>query len=173
MSKYSNHAFCFSPQSYLEGRSNLSTSCCSSFKEQDGGSSLSRPQSCTTGSSSVRPVCGTISAALCSTGQDSESDSCSSVGDFSLAVTGLRGNVSQGDPCFAGPLFKEVEFDERGEEDDPSAADSVNEGIIFYNDVCPVSPLVLCVAGVFFLYKSSELTCLFSFAPSENPTSRF
>lgn len=141
-------------ESFLEGRSDLSTSCCSRFKEQDGEPSLSRPQSYATGSSSVRnwreKVGGTIPA-LCSDGQDSESDSCSSLGDCSLALAGLRGNVSQGDPCYAGPLFKDVERDERQEEDDPSAADSVNEGIIFYNDVCPVSPLVLWVVGVFFV----------------------
>lgn len=144
-------------ESFLEGRSDLSTSCCSSFKEQDGGHSLSRPQSYTTGSSSVRnwrePVCSTIPA-HCSDGQDSESDSFSSVGDCSLALAGLRGNVSQGDPCYAGPLFKDVECDEREREDDPSAADSVNEGIIFYNDVCPVSLLVLSLVVVFFFCTS-------------------
>lgn len=43
------------------------------------------------------------------------------------------------DPCYAGPFFKDVERDVREVEDELSAADSfINEGIIFYNDVCSV-----------------------------------
>ncbi|XP_057673592.1 mitogen-activated protein kinase kinase kinase 14 isoform X2 [Corythoichthys intestinalis] len=66
-----------------------------------------------------------------------DSDSVSSTGDCSLALVGLRGSVSQGDPCYAGPLFKEVERttrEEKEEEDEWRSHESVpNEGIIFYN----------------------------------------
>ncbi|TNM96926.1 hypothetical protein fugu_015082 [Takifugu bimaculatus] len=66
---------------------------------------------------------------------DSDSDHLSSVGDCSLALAGLRGCVSQSEPCYAGPFFKEVKRDEREEEDERSGSDSViNEGIIFYNE---------------------------------------
>uniref|UniRef100_A0A3Q0S1R8 Mitogen-activated protein kinase kinase kinase 14a n=1 Tax=Amphilophus citrinellus TaxID=61819 RepID=A0A3Q0S1R8_AMPCI len=66
---------------------------------------------------------------------NSSSDSLSSLGDCSLALAGLRGCVSQGDPCYAGPFFKEVEREAREEEDEFSEADSVsNEGIIFYHE---------------------------------------
>ncbi|XP_035470607.1 mitogen-activated protein kinase kinase kinase 14 isoform X2 [Scophthalmus maximus] len=82
-------------------------------------------------------VCGPLSSVR-SLGQDSDSDSLSSLGDCSLALAGLRGSVSQGDPCYARPFFNAVERDAREEADELdelSAADSVsNEGIIFYND---------------------------------------
>ena len=79
-------------------------------------------------------MCPLPSLRLCE--QDSSSDSLSSLGDCSLALAGLRGSVSQGDPCYAGPFFKDVERDAREEEDEFFAADSVsNEGIIFYNEV--------------------------------------
>lgn len=70
----------------------------------------------------------------------SSSDSFSSLGDCSLALAGLRGCVSQGDPCYAGPFFKQVEREareeEEEEEDELSKVDSVsNEGIIFYHEV--------------------------------------
>ncbi|XP_042361122.1 mitogen-activated protein kinase kinase kinase 14 isoform X2 [Plectropomus leopardus] len=129
-------------ESSLGGRSDLSTSCCSSVEsseEQDRGPSLYGCQIYNTGSSCSplnwgNQVCGTLSS-LRSYGQDSDSDSLSSLGDCSLALAGLRGSVSQGDPCYAGPFFKDVERDVREEEDDFSADDSVNnEGIIFYND---------------------------------------
>lgn len=72
---------------------------------------------------------------------DSDSDHLSSVGDCSLALAGLRGCVSQSEPCYAGPFFKEVKRDETEEEDERSRSDSViNEGIIFYNEVCSLSP---------------------------------
>lgn len=71
-------------------------------------------------------------------GLDSDSDHLSSVGDCSLALAGLRGCVSQSDPCYAGPFFKDVKRDEREEDDELSRSGPVvNEGIIFYNDVCP------------------------------------
>lgn len=129
-------------ESSLGGRSDLSTSCCSSIEsseEQDRGPSLYSRQVYTTGSSCSPlnwrdQVCGPLSS-LHSYGQDSDSDSLSSLGDYSLALAGLRGSVSQGDPCYAGPFFKDVERDVREEEDELSASDSVvNEGIIFYND---------------------------------------
>ncbi|MEQ2204052.1 hypothetical protein XENOCAPTIV_007160, partial [Xenoophorus captivus] len=49
--------------------------------------------------------------------QDISSDSLSSVGDCSLALAGLRGVVSQADPCYAGPFFKDVEREARDNED--------------------------------------------------------
>ncbi|XP_070779180.1 mitogen-activated protein kinase kinase kinase 14 isoform X2 [Enoplosus armatus] len=118
------------------------TSCCSSTEsseEQDRGPSLYSRQIYNTGSSCSPlnwrdQVCRPLSS-LHSYGQDSDSDSLSSLGDYSLALAGLRGSVSQGDPCYAGPFFKDVEWDAREEEDELSAADSVsNEGIIFYNE---------------------------------------
>ncbi|XP_074512204.1 mitogen-activated protein kinase kinase kinase 14 [Sebastes fasciatus] len=128
-------------ESSLGGRSDLSSSCCScveSSEEQDRGPSLHRRQVYNTGSSCslnwVDPVCGPLSS-LHSYGQDSDSDSLSSQGDCFLALAGLRGSVSQGDPCYARPFFKDVERDVREEEDELSAADSViTEGIIFYNE---------------------------------------
>lgn len=76
--------------------------------------------------------------------QDSDLDSCSSDLDkYSLALAGLRGSVSQGDRCYAGPFAKdmerEYEGDEREKGDDASSADSViNEGLLLDDGVCPV-----------------------------------
>ncbi|XP_034450292.1 mitogen-activated protein kinase kinase kinase 14 isoform X2 [Hippoglossus hippoglossus] len=130
-------------ESSLGGRSSLCASCCSSVErseEQDRGPLLYSRQIYNTGNSGCSPlnwrhqVCGSLSS-LRSFRQDSDSDSLSSLGDCSLALAGLRGSVSQGDPCYAGPFFKAVERDAREEEDEFSAADSIsNEGIIFYND---------------------------------------
>ncbi|XP_074552727.1 mitogen-activated protein kinase kinase kinase 14 [Halichoeres trimaculatus] len=130
--------------SSLRGGGDLSSSsCCSSVEsseEQLRGPSPFSQQISNTGSScsplNWRPdqVCGPL---LSSYVQDSDSDSVSSLGNYSLALAGLRGCVSQGDPCYAGPFFKDVERDVREDEDeeDFSAADSVvNEGIIFYNE---------------------------------------
>ncbi|XP_034394339.1 mitogen-activated protein kinase kinase kinase 14 [Cyclopterus lumpus] len=126
----------------LGGRSGLSTSCSSSFEsseEQHGGPSPYSRQIYNTGSSCSPlnwgdPVCKPLSS-LHSYGQDSVSDSLSSLGDCFLALAGLRGSVSQGDPCYAGPFFKDVERDVREEEEKRSAAGSVStEGIIFYNE---------------------------------------
>ncbi|KAI3359570.1 hypothetical protein L3Q82_013974, partial [Scortum barcoo] len=120
-----------------ESSSDLSTSCCSSIEsseEQDRGPSLYSGQVYNTGSSWRNRVCGSLSS-LHSYGQDSDSDSLSSQGDYSLALAGLRGSVSQGDWCFTASFFKDVELDAREEEDELSATDSVsNEGIIFYNE---------------------------------------
>ncbi|CAL8273351.1 unnamed protein product [Lota lota] len=77
---------------------------------------------------------------LPSYGQDSNDDSSlSSVWDCPLALAGLRGSVSQGDPCFVGPFFKDVEKEVRVEEDEAekeewSSSPVVNEGIVFYNE---------------------------------------
>ncbi|XP_044036146.1 mitogen-activated protein kinase kinase kinase 14 isoform X2 [Siniperca chuatsi] len=118
------------------------TSCCSSIEsseEQDRGPSLYSRQIYNTGSSCSPlnwrdQVCSSLSSHH-SYGQDSDSDSLSSLGDYSLALAGLRGSVSQGDPCYAQPFFKDVEWEAREEEDELSAAHSVsNEGIIFYNE---------------------------------------
>ncbi|XP_051243152.1 mitogen-activated protein kinase kinase kinase 14 [Dicentrarchus labrax] len=129
-------------ESSLGERSDLSTSCCSSIEsseEQDRGPFLYSRLIYNTGSSCSPlnwrdQVCGGFSS-LHSYGQDSDSDSLRSLGDCSLALAGLRASVSQGDPCYAAPFFKDVERDVREEEDDFSAADSVpNEGLIFYNE---------------------------------------
>ncbi|KAF7661665.1 hypothetical protein LDENG_00256400 [Lucifuga dentata] len=126
----------------LDGRSNHSTSSCSSVESsevQDRGPPpysrqiYSRDSSCSPLGWRDQ-VCGPLSS-LHSYRWDSDTDSLSSVGDCDLALAGLRGSVSQGDPCYAGPFFKDVEKDVREEEEELSAADSVsNEGIIFYNE---------------------------------------
>ncbi|XP_077351900.1 mitogen-activated protein kinase kinase kinase 14 isoform X2 [Festucalex cinctus] len=125
------------------GRSPLSSSCCSSVEsseEEDVAAPIYRSKLYNTGSSCsplawAEPFPGTLHG-LCSYGPDS--DSLSSAGDCSLALVGLRGSVSQGDPCYAGPFFKEVERSAWEEEEDkwPSVD---NEGIIFYNEnILPV-----------------------------------
>lgn len=97
---------------------------------------------------------------------DSDSDHLSSVGDCSLALAGLRGCVSQSEPCYAGPFFKEVKRDEREEEDERSRSDSViNEGIIFYNEVRSLSPPLCSLDQGGF---ENEVLIL---VLSENPTS--
>lgn len=72
---------------------------------------------------------------------DSDLDSCSSKSaDYTLALAGLRGSVSQGDRCYAWPLAKDIEREyewERGEY--ASSKDSNrNEGLIFDDGACPV-----------------------------------
>lgn len=127
------------------GRTSISsTSCSSSFESseaQDRGPLPYGRQVYNRGSSCTPLVwndqlCSPFSN-LPSYGQDSDTDSSlSSVGDCTLALAGLRGSVSQGDPCFAGPFCKAVERDVREDEEELSATSSViNEGIIFYNDV--------------------------------------
>lgn len=76
--------------------------------------------------------------------QDSDLDSYSSNPfKYSLALAGLRGNVSLCDRCYAGPFAKdlerEYEGDEREKDNDASSAHSVgNEGLLFDDGVCPV-----------------------------------
>ncbi|KAF3845971.1 hypothetical protein F7725_003049 [Dissostichus mawsoni] len=118
------------------------SSCCSSVEsseERDRGPLLYSRQIYNTHSSCSpptwgEPVCVSLSS-VHSYGQDSDSDSLSSLGDCSLAVAGLRGCVSQGDRCYAGPFFKDVERGVRDEEDELSADYSVTtEGMIFDNE---------------------------------------
>ncbi|KAM9844297.1 mitogen-activated protein kinase kinase kinase 14 isoform 1-T2 [Aulostomus maculatus] len=125
-------------ESYLAGGSDLSTSYCSIIESSgDRGPLLYDTKLYNTRSSCSSlgwrdQVCRTLSSVH---SFEQDSDSLSSVGDCSLALAGLRGSVSQGDPCYAGPFFKDVERDAREEEDELSSADSVsNEGIIFYNE---------------------------------------
>ncbi|XP_061906031.1 mitogen-activated protein kinase kinase kinase 14 [Entelurus aequoreus] len=128
-------------ESFQGRRSPFSSSCCSSVescKEQDASPSLYSPKIFNTGSScsplSWTDFSSNAPHSLHSYGQ--ESDSFSSAGDCSLALAGLRGSVSQGDPCYAGPFFKAVERDawvEDGKEW-PSQDSVSNEGIIFYNE---------------------------------------
>lgn len=134
------------------GTGDFSTSCCSSIEnseEQDRGPPLyshsSIRQIYKTGSSCTpltwRPVevCKPLSSLLSSVhsfGEDSDSDARCSLGDCSLALAGLRGNVSQGDRCYAGPFSEDMKREAIEEEEELSAYDSVcNEGIIFYNEV--------------------------------------
>lgn len=139
------------------GRSDLSTSCCSSIEssaEQDRGQGYSKVSSCTPLICSPR----VHFPSLRSYEQDSSSDSLCSPGDCTLPLAGLRGNVSQGDSCYAGPFFKDVEREAREEEDELSMPDSPhNEGIIFYNDV-----LASWLLRSSFCLKcaSANLTCL-------------
>lgn len=110
----------------LEDRCSLGSPCI-------GGPSLTRPQSFVS------------SFTLCYDEQDSDLNSCSSSPEtYSLPLAGLRGSVSQGDRCYAGPFAKdmerEYERDEREKDDDASSTDSViNEGLILDDGVCPVS----------------------------------
>ncbi|TNN41172.1 Mitogen-activated protein kinase kinase kinase 14 [Liparis tanakae] len=123
-----------------ESRGDLSTSCSSSCEsseeEEDRGPSPYGRQIYATGSSCAPLHWGPPLSGLHSYGRDSASDSLSSLGDCYLALAGLRGSVSQGDPCYAGPFFKDVERDVREEEEEErSARGSVGtEGIIFYNE---------------------------------------
>lgn len=109
----------------LEDRCSLVSSCI-------GGPSLPRPQTFASGFTPRYDE------------QDSDLDSCSSdLNGLSLAMAGLRGSVSQGDRCYAGPFAKdmerEYERDEREKCDDASSADSViNEGLLLDDGVCPV-----------------------------------
>lgn len=136
----------------LRDTGDFSTSCCSSIEnseEQDRGPPLySHPSihhiyktgsSCTPLTWRQLEVCKPLSSLLSSVhsyGEDSDSDSRSSLGDCSLALAGLRGNVSQGDRCYAGPFSKDMEREAIEEEEELSAYDSIcNEGIIFYNEV--------------------------------------
>ncbi|XP_037112638.1 mitogen-activated protein kinase kinase kinase 14 isoform X2 [Syngnathus acus] len=122
-----------------QGRSSpLISSCCSSVKsseEEDVAPPVYGAKLYNTGSS-CSPLAwaelfpGT-SPSLCSYAPDS--DSLSSAGDCSLALVGLRGSVSQGDPCYAGPFFKEVARGAWEEEEDVWRSVD-NEGIIFYNE---------------------------------------
>ncbi|XP_061566874.1 mitogen-activated protein kinase kinase kinase 14 isoform X2 [Cololabis saira] len=128
--------------SSLASRSETSSSCCSSIEsseEQERETSRYRQQIYITGSSCSplnwpkQSVCSLSS--LPSYERDCSSDSLSGLENYSLPLAGLRGSVSQGDPCYAGPFFKEVERDAREEEDNSSDDYSAyNEGIIFYNE---------------------------------------
>ncbi|XP_062303344.1 mitogen-activated protein kinase kinase kinase 14 [Osmerus eperlanus] len=70
-------------------------------------------------------------------GLDGDSES---LGDFTLALAGLRGSVSQGDLCFAAPFSKDMETDVRkAEENELSASEpDINEGIVFNENIRPV-----------------------------------
>lgn len=121
------------------GRSRLRSSCCSSVESAEGedvapplyGTKLYNTGSGCSPLAWAEPFPGTL-CSLCSYGPDS--DSLSSAGDCSLALAGLRGSVSQGDACYAGPFFKEVERN-AGEEEEDTWQSVDNEGIIFYNKV--------------------------------------
>uniref|UniRef100_A0A8C7XBA6 Mitogen-activated protein kinase kinase kinase 14a n=1 Tax=Oryzias sinensis TaxID=183150 RepID=A0A8C7XBA6_9TELE len=132
----------FSPSCYERSfvpSPNCFTSSTGSLETQERRASLYPLLICDTGSSCsplnwpqsfCRPFSRPLSYEL-----ENSSDSLSSVGDCSLALAGLRGSVSQGDPCFAGPFFKDVERESTEEEDELSASSVIrNEGIIFYND---------------------------------------
>ncbi|XP_051904588.1 mitogen-activated protein kinase kinase kinase 14 [Hippocampus zosterae] len=120
------------------GRSRLRSSCCSSVESAEGedvvpplyGTKLYNIGCGCSPLAWAEPFPGTL-CSLCSYGPDS--DSLSSAGDCSLALAGLRGSVSQGDACYAGPFFKEVERN-TGEEEEEKWQSVDNEGIIFYNE---------------------------------------
>ncbi|XP_034045758.1 mitogen-activated protein kinase kinase kinase 14 isoform X2 [Thalassophryne amazonica] len=180
-------------ESSLGGRSELTTSCCSSIespKVQDRGPPLygrqiySRASSCSP-LGWRNQVCVPLFCPQ-SYEQDSDTDSLSNVGDCELALAGLRGSVSQGDLCYVGPFFKAVEQDAREEEDQPSAADSLsNEGIIFYNDkINPVdseykegAEYVLSEfikPGAYGeVYSAQDVSTCFRFAVKKIPLKRF
>ncbi|KAM3598356.1 uncharacterized protein V6R79_017034 [Siganus canaliculatus] len=130
-------------ESSVGEKSDLSSSWCSSIEsseEQDRGPAHYSQQVYITGSSCSPlnwedQVYG-LRSSHHSYGQDSDSDCFSSPGDCTLALAGLRGSVSQGDACYAGPFFKDMERDVREEEEEEfSAADcTINEGLIFNNE---------------------------------------
>lgn len=139
-------------ESSPDGGNNFSTSRCGSVgssEEQVRGPSFYDRHIYATGSSCSPLNWDQVHSPISpvhSYGLDSDSDHLSSVGDCSLALAGLRGCVSQSDPCYAGPFFKDVKRDEREEEDELSRSDPViNEGIIFYNEVCSLLPLLFCL----------------------------
>lgn len=124
-------------ESFSSGSGDLSSSCCSSVEcsevQSPHPSFYSKP---VYNRSSAVPwtTLGPASVYLSAYRQESDSDSSSSIGDCSLALAGLRGSVSQGDPCFAGPFFKDLEQEFR-EEDYMTDLDSdKNEGLIFYKE---------------------------------------
>lgn len=135
-------------ESPLAGGGDLGASCCGGIKsseEQERGPAPFGRQIYHTGSSCSplgwgEPACGALGA-LDAYGRDSDSDSLGGpLGDCSLALAGLRGSVSQGDPCYAGPFFKDVEREAREERGGRPAGDSDStEGIIFYNQVRPAA----------------------------------
>lgn len=135
-------------ESPLAGGGDLAASCCGGIKsseEQERGPAPFGRQIYHTGSSCSplgwgEPACGALGA-LDAYGRDSDSDSLGGpLGDCSLALAGLRGSVSQGDPCYAGPFFKDVEREAREEGGGRPAGDSDStEGIIFYNQVRPAA----------------------------------
>lgn len=169
----------------LRGTGDFSTTCCSSIensKEQDRGPPLySHPSihpiyktgsSCTPLTWRQLEVCKPLSSLLSSVHsygeEDSDSDSRSSLGDCSLALAGLRGNVSQGDHCYAGPFSKDMEREAIEEEEELSAYDSsCNEGIIFYNEVCSALLQLLQLSAFCMFKMSTTLTC-FSLFLTEN-----
>ncbi|XP_055008516.1 mitogen-activated protein kinase kinase kinase 14 isoform X1 [Boleophthalmus pectinirostris] len=110
--------------------SGLSSSCCSSVECSEVQSPRSFYSKPVYNISSAVPWTGFVGSYR----QESDSDSSSSIGDCSLALAGLRGNVSQGDPCFAGPFFKELEQDVREQEEECTFYSDTNEGIIFYKE---------------------------------------
>lgn len=97
--------------------------------------------SCIDGPSLVRPRTFASGFSIYSDNPDSDLDSYSSKSaDYSLALAGLRGSVSQGDRCYAGPFAKDIEREYERERDDyASSGDSIiNEGLILDDDVCHV-----------------------------------
>ncbi|KAK7940562.1 hypothetical protein WMY93_003888 [Mugilogobius chulae] len=115
----------------------LSSPCCSSVEcseEESPPLFYSKPV-CNISSAVPWTAPGPACGFLGSYGQESDSDSYCSIRDCSLALAGLRGSVSQGDPCYAGPFFKDVEQDARAQEEELSTVYSdTNEGLIFYKE---------------------------------------
>lgn len=135
----SGSALWMQEESFSGDSGGLSSSCCSSVE----CSEVQSPQSPfyskpVYNKSSAVPwtAPGPASGYLSAYRHESDSDSSSSIGDCSLALAGLRGCVSQGDPCFAGPFFKDLEQDFREEEEEYlKVFDSdTNEGLIFYKE---------------------------------------
>lgn len=125
-------------ESFSGDSGGLSSSCCSSVECSEVQSPqppfYSKP---VYNRSSAVPwtTPGPVSEYLPSYRQESDSYTSSSIEDYSLALAGLRGSVSQGDPCFAGPFFKDLERDVREQEEELSTFHSdTNEGLIFYKE---------------------------------------
>ncbi|KAM9780091.1 mitogen-activated protein kinase kinase kinase 14 [Neosynchiropus ocellatus] len=119
-------------------RSEVSTSYCSSIESSGEKTHGLPPTNIYNSRSSCSPIGwrGPVVCALSSVhSYENDSDSLSSVGDCSLALAGLRGSVSQGDRCYAGPFFQKVASEAREGGDELWSSGSIcNEGIIFYNE---------------------------------------
>lgn len=134
----SGSSLCMQEESFSGDSSGLSSSCCSSVECSEVQSPqppfYSKPvynRSSAVPWTAPGPVCGYLGSYR----QESDSYNSSSIGDCSLALAGLRGSVSQGDPCFAGPFFSDLEQDVREQEEGLSTLHSdTNEGLIFYKE---------------------------------------
>ncbi|XP_053708789.1 mitogen-activated protein kinase kinase kinase 14 [Synchiropus splendidus] len=170
-------------------RGEISTSYCSSIESSEEKTHGLLPTIIYNRRSSCSPI-GWRGPSFCAPSSvhsfENDSDSLSSVGDCSLALAGLRGSVSQGDRCYAGPFFQKVASEAReGSEELWSSGSTCNEGIIFYNEKLSVVDSEYKVGCEFVLSKlikggsygdvhcAKDLNTGFDFAVKKIAMSRF